>query len=171
MAEEKEEFGFVRDTLARHGESRAHEVIVQTFPDAPPLTKVYNLRSDQSTQMPLDHAMKFLVDKAFVVEDSQGNVIKPVAKRDDSLPLRLGENEVVAEYEELSRPALWKRAKVMPGSESLKKTATDEDLIAFLRAAGRREAGVARGSENSIGELDGIDKVIEDSPLIKKKAA
>jgi len=171
MAEEKEEVAFVRDTMARPGEARTHEIIVQVIPSGEPITKVYKLRSDEHTEMPLDHAMKFLVDKAFIVEDAKGNVMKPVARRDDSQPLKLGEGEVVAEYEELSRAALWKRAKILPGSEELKKTSSDTELIDFIKTASRRDEGVSRGSEGKISELDGIEKVIEDSPLIKKKAA
>ncbi|MRR49369.1 MAG: hypothetical protein EG825_00400 [Rhodocyclaceae bacterium] len=164
------EKGFVVDTNARPGESRAHEVIIREVTGQDPITKIYRLNSETPTEMPLDHAMKFLRDKAFLVTTSGGEVIKPVVKRDQAdVTFQLGENELIAEYSELSREALWKRVKMLPGSESIGKASGNETLIAFIKEKTRRDVGVARGSEGVIGQ-DDVSDFMEDSPLVKKAA-
>lgn len=165
------EFGFVLDTNARPGETRTHDVIVQMVEGQEPVLKHYKLSSDTPTRMPMDHARMFLRDKAFVVADSAGNAIRPVLVADRTNPrITLTENQIIVEYEELSRAALMNRAKLLPGSDALGKASTNEQLIAFLKAANAAQPGVSRGSEGVIGEDPDISEIIPDSALIQKAA-
>lgn len=164
------EIGFVIDSNARPGEVRSHEIIVQMVEGQEPVTRFYNLRSDERTKMPMDHAMQFLRDKAFQVFDAAGNLIKPVPVTDRTDgKLVLGDDQVVAEYDELSREALWKRVKALPGSDKIGKASGNDTLIAFLKAAAKRPTGISRGSEGvkTDGDIPGL---VPESQILKKAA-
>ncbi len=139
----------VFDTTARVGEPRTHQIVVGKHPDGEPLVKAYKLSSDVPTVMPLDHAMKFLVDKAFRVQRMDGTVIRPVDKPTDALAnIRLEPDQVIARLDELSIDALLKRAKLLPDSQRFGANSAADDIIAFILAAQpKRDVGVSRGSE------------------------
>lgn len=124
---------FVRDTLSFPGQKRMHDVIV-SMRNGEPEIKVYGLSSDVGTEMPIEHALKFLKDKAFVVEDAKGNRIEPVPVEKEG---GIGNNflkpdEVIANLSELTTTALFKRVKVTAGSEEITDKASREEMIAFL---------------------------------------
>lgn len=147
-----EAMAMVYDTTARAGTTRSHEIVIGRHPDGAPHIRAYALASDKPTPMPIDHAMKFLVDKAFRVLDANGNVITPIVKPEgERANIRLDPDEVIARLAELSSAALLKRAKMLPGSEAVGSNSADEDIIAFILAAQPRNAvGVARGSEGIV---------------------
>lgn len=148
------------------GPGRIHEIITEMRGDEVISTKSYELFSDRPCEMPEEHALKFLRDKAFVVMDNRGKRVEPVEIKDiTSAKMRLEDNEVIAKLEELTREALLKRAKVMPGSEDVKASDTKETLVSFLvrKAREKFKVGVSRGSENAVAEMpvDELDKLID----------
>lgn len=164
---------------------RKHEIIIKTFTDGrEPLTKTYELSADVGTPMPMDHALMFLTDRAFEVTDSDGDIMQPPPKADENNgAFELPPHQTIANWDELSKPALYKRCKVLPGSHDLKPTASAEAMVAFLqehrknakRGAGMPDADVvARMNE---GQLDGqLDAAATnalfggDSPVLSRVA-
>lgn len=162
----------VRDTGAKLGETRMHEIIIKTFDDGrEPATTVYKLGSEAHVEMPEEHARKFLHDPGFEVLDNDGALVKPVKKRDlAALFQHLQEGETVAEYDELTHDSLLKRASVLPGSESFRKNTPKAELIEFILSATRREIGVSRGSEGVAPEMDAgsLERLMPKSSLVEQ---
>ena len=150
--------GFVVDTLAVAG-PRIHSIITKFDKDGKPaLTKQYPLVSDKSTPMPLDHAMQFLKDKAFIVTDEKGTVLKPLENIEEKAThVQIPEGYVLAKYEELSRDSLVLRAKVLPNASAIHPVKTKSaDIIAFLKAndAAKQKAPTrAEMSEDEVAAL------------------
>lgn len=144
----------VLDMNAPLDTKRIHEIIVRKVGDHVE-TKKYSLSSSEATVMPLDHAMMFLKDSAFVVSTMDGEIIQPVPVRDESLPatLKLQPGEVVATLYELSMEALFKRVKIVAGSQHIGADASREDMITFLMNSKAIKVGVARGSEGLAPEM------------------
>ena len=94
----------------------------------------------EAQTLPLDIALKFLKDESFLVVDPEtGKKYDPTPKQPDEVgptAFQLGADEIVAKYDELSQEALFLRVKQMPGTESIRKNAAKDKLIAIL-AAGR----------------------------------
>ena len=125
---EQQQVGFVIDTNAVLG-PRFHDIIEGAG------IKRYALNAHEATEMPMDHALKFLRDPAFIVKDSKGNVLKPLAKKDWATHVPMPDGFVLAEWEELSKEALYVRCKVLPNSEDIYPTKTPKaQMIAFLVA-------------------------------------
>lgn len=146
----EQEQGLVWDTTARVGEPRTHQVVIGKHPDGEPIVRAYKLASDVPCSMPLDHAMKFLVDKAFRVTAADGTLIRPVEKLGDQFAnIRLEPDQVIVRLEDLSIAALLKQAKLLPDSQRFGTNSAPDDLIAFI-VAHRKKAnavGISRGSE------------------------
>jgi hypothetical protein len=141
----------VWDKNQRGEKARVHDVIVKMYDDGrePDLVS-YQLFSDtnKACLMPMEHAMKFLSDAAFIVQAPSGNRIMPVAKLDLSKPIQvLAEDEIVVKYEELSKESLMRRVKVLPGSEDIKESAKLEELVAFMVNWRRRMRGMTDGDK------------------------
>lgn len=120
------------------------------------MTKSYALSADTPTNMPEDHARMFLTDSAFIVLNDKGDHITPVIKREGGMGnFKLGENELIAEYDEISKEALFKRCKILAGSDNIKERLTPkEEMITFLKGHGKNNIGRSRGSEGVIGEMN-----------------
>jgi hypothetical protein len=128
---------YVLDSLARHDVPRQHEIIIRTYDDGrEPDTVTYQLLSQgNGTEMPMEHAMKFLSDKAFIVKNPLGDRIMPPASVEGGLGgMVLEPDQTVAFYNELSRPALFKRCKVLPGGERISVDDSTATMIEFLMA-------------------------------------
>lgn len=160
---------------------RTHEIIVKKYTDGrEPEIKPYTLFAHTAVEMPADHAMKFLIDPTFRVERSNGQRITPPPKYDPSLPLTVGEDQTIANFDELSKTALYKRAKLIAGSENLTVNSSIDELVDFLKAQRRKTMrGDLTDRERelleklTVGELDGqlggaaVSKLFgEDSPLV-----
>lgn len=152
--------GFVVDTLASTG-PRTHSIIL-SFDKAgkPALLKDYHLTADKPVPMPLDHAMQFLKDKAFIVTNAKGEVMKPMENiAEVAAHVSIPEGYVLAKYEELTRDALVLRAKVLPNSGSIHPVKSKAaDIIAFLKAdeAAKHKAETPPGMTDK--ELDELFK-------------
>lgn len=128
----------VIDTLAAPGTERRHDIITKMAPDGrtPLVIKSYSLNCDTPTTMPLDHAMQFLKEPAFTVTDENGEVIKPLPVHKDGGigSLVLKQDEVIANLSELSREALYKRCKALPGADAITDKSKAQTYIDFLIA-------------------------------------
>ena len=179
--EEKQPMYRVYDMTAKDGEVRKHEIIVKQYPDGrEPDLKTYGLKSDSPTEMPVDHAMKFLVDPAFKVERANGERITPPPKYDPSLPLSVGLDQTIANFDELSKAALYKRCKVLAGSDDININSPVNAMCDFLIAHRRKQVqGNLSDAEQALlarmqgGELGGqvgeaeLNKMFgEKSPLV-----
>ena len=155
----KNDLWTVLDTNAKTS-PRLHEIPIK-MDDAGEviLTKPYRLDAEVPTQMEENHAMFFLKDQAFIVRNPKGEHIRPVVKREGGMGgFRLGENEVIAQYDELSKEALFKRCKILVGSDHIKETRTPkEEMIAFLKERANPARGRSPGSESVIGEMAAKD--------------
>ena len=112
-------------------------VLTPRFHDVPDGAgiKRYALTANEATEMPMDHALKFLRDPAFIVKNAKGEIIKPLASKDVATHVPVPGGFVLAEWEELSKEALYVRCKVLPGSENIKETKTPKaQMIEFLKA-------------------------------------
>lgn len=126
----------VFDTNQRGDLPRRHEVIIRVYPDGrEPDVVTYALFSAENKPcpMPIEHAMKFLCDRAFRVISPRGDRIQPIEKQDLSKPIKvLAVDEIVVKYHDLSRESLFKRVKMLAGSEDVKQNATVDELAGFL---------------------------------------
>lgn len=127
----------VWDSLASIGQTRTHQIVAQTYKDGrDPDLATYLLKSDgDGTPMPVEHALKFLSDKSFVVKNPLGERILPPARAEGGLgAFNLEIDQTVAYYHELSKLALFKRCKMQVGSEHIQAVDTAESMIEFLKS-------------------------------------
>ena len=131
--DQKQETYQVFDMNARDGQERSHDVIVKTYDDGKePDVVTYKLGRDKGTEMPQEHAMRFLIDPAFRVVRANGERVSPPPKYDHTLPLKVELDETIAKFEELNKTALYKRVKLLPGSEKLTIQSGNQELVTFL---------------------------------------
>lgn len=144
---------------------RTHEVPTKYHDGEVVAVKQYHLNAETPTPMSAEHAMFFLKDQGFTVFNSAGDEVSPVPVREGGTGgFQLGENEVIATYEELSKEALFKRCKILAGSDHIKETRTPkEDMIAFLKERAKPPVGVSRGSEGLEENAGLADKIIEQT--------
>lgn len=159
---------FVSDSNQQGDKARVHQVPIATHPETKEVLAVhdYSLFSNptQAVEMPEDHAMFFTKDSAFIVMDHDGNRIEPVVVKDVGVGrIILDENELVAQYEELTQDALYKRCKVVAGSSDISKKTPKKDMITFLKQVSGA-VGVSRGSEAVISEMDGVENLLDVKP-------
>lgn len=149
----------VFDLNQRGEKPRKHDVITKFFDNGvEPEVRTYDLYGDKPTPMPMEHAMRFLVDPAFRVESPQGKRIPYVPKQDVSKPItRLGEDEIVVKYEELSRDSLFRRAKVLPGSEDIQQNTPVAAMVEFIMAWRKRLKGMTEGERTLASMMAGGD--------------
>jgi hypothetical protein len=148
---------------------RKHEVIAVRHPDGrEPELKTYKLSADKPTPMPIDHAMQFLHDPAFKVVRPDGQVIQAPPSIERGTPLfDLPDNQTVAHLDELSRPALYKRCKMIPGAEKIGADAKVEVMIAFLVAERKRQKKVNAAPDElgTSGESDMLGGTVDPGTL------
>lgn len=170
----------VYDMNQRGEVPRLHDVITKMYEDGgDPEIKTYHLYSDSNKgcAMLQDHAYKFLCDPAFKVIGPNGNRLMPIAKFDPSKPLtELKEDEIVAKYNELSRESLFRRVKLLPGSEVVRQNATVEELAEFLVKWRQKLAGMTEGDRTlaemmASGKVDTIDAYGLGAMFGERKAA
>ena len=164
----------VFDQNQRGKEGRLHDIIVGLTDDDPPepIIKTYTLFSEASgrdgTPMPQAHAYKFLVDPAFKVLAPNGKVVAPVNKFDPSKPLsELKDDEIVVKYEELSREALMKRARLIAGGESLPDNSTVQELAAFLVKDRKSRHAITEAQMDVQGKLSAAGDSMNEEDLEK----
>lgn len=160
--------GRKHDVITKFYENGEHEAEVQT----------YELFADKPVAMPMEHAMRFLIDPAFKVVAPSGKRVPYVPKQDISKPITvLGEDEIVVKYEELSRDALFRRAKVLPGSEDIKENTPTKEMADFLTSWRKRMRGMSPGERELAGMMaqgelaGGMDQGMLKTMFPDRKAA
>ncbi len=151
----------VYDMNQRGDVPRMHDARIKTNEDGSLEVMSYKLYSDQSKgcPMPQDHAYQFLCDPQFKVVGPNGNRLMPTEKFDPGKPLtELKDDEIVVKYIELSREALFRRVKLIPGSENVRPNATVEELSAFLIGWRKKLAGLTDG-DRRLAEMMASGKV------------
>lgn len=107
---------------------RNHEVMVDGQ------VRQVDFRYGEPTVLPMNVAMKFRKE-GFKVSDFDGHEVKLNAVTDETVRIRIGDDEVVAKYDELSIDALQMRAVILPGGEKFLQGPIQKDaVIAFLKA-------------------------------------
>ncbi len=135
---------------------RTHDIVVKG--EIIPVTFKYG----EEKILPLEHGIKFLQDGFTVFEEGKKTAMDLPAFTDDTIRNRIGEDEVVAKYDELTEAALKLRAAIIPGGEhfvgdDIAKT----DVIGFLKAA------VIRASEAKEDDTVVVKKeIFDDMPKI-----
>ena len=168
----------VFDMNQRGDVPRLHDVITRVYEDGSEADVVtYRLQSNVGTPMPQDHAYRFLCDPAFKVIGPNGNRLMPITKFDPSQPLtNLKEDEIVVKYAELSRESLYRRVKLIPGSEDVRQGATVEELADFMVRWRKSLSGMTEGDRQlaemmASGKIDGMDQDGLDKLFGDRKAA
>lgn len=152
----------VFDMNQRGKDPRKHDIIVKMYgDDTDPEIQTYALHHDEPVEMEMAHAMKFLCDPAFKVIAPNGNRIMPVERIDVSRPIaHLADDEIVVKFSELSREALFRRVKVMAGSEEIKDSASIAELAGFLVKWRKQLKGMTDG-ERQLAEIMAKDSMID----------
>lgn|SRR5574337_1239673 len=155
----------VVDSNAESGKERVHDVIAETYTNGrPPKIVQYKLNSQKPTPMPVDHAMRFLKDPAFIVTNEDDEIVEPVkATPESELGNRvLPPDELIVNVTELHDEALFKRAKILPGGDKITEESTREEMIDFIVDFNSQshQSGTARGSENVIRENKGLSDAL-----------
>lgn len=184
--EKKPTMYLVFDTNARAGQPRNHEIIVRTYPDGrEPDIKSYALSSDKPTEMPMEHAFKFLVDPAFRVTRQDGQIIAPPPKAATTVvATEIPIDQTIAAYAELTRVALYKRCKMQPGGEDIDEKTSAQDMIDFLIECRRKQARAMQGADDgevaakmASGDLGGaatdeeLNRMFGESSMVAGQAA
>lgn len=135
----------VLDTLATQ-KSRHHLV---RLPDGS--LKGYDLKAEEPTKMPMEHALKFLRDDHFVVLDEKGARVKPQPSVEHFSHVPVPSGFVMAKLEELSREALYKRCKLQDGSEDIHPLKSSRDvMVAFLQGNTEKPKPVEKEVKNEV---------------------
>jgi hypothetical protein len=90
----------------------------------------------QQTLLDFDLAMKFNKEGFTLLDPDSNREVTTPAQTDELVRLKIGEDEIVAKYEELTDTALKMRAAVIPGGEKMLLEAVErEEIILFLMGA------------------------------------
>ncbi len=148
---------------------RKHDVVIRSDRDGRVLeTKTYELWRIKGTVMPIDHGIKFLKDASFKVETMTGIPLTPLREsQTNNNAVKLADDEVVATYTELTEEALYKRCKVMAGSEELDGNSGRDAMIQFMRRrrgmqiSEGRDPGAEALASKGIGEAMSADETAQ----------
>jgi hypothetical protein len=158
---------YVLDTSAApENPSRTHEQIIDGG------VQTFSFTYGKPTALPLAVATKFLRHDSFKLCDAQGRVVnyRRVPRQPDDLgageKFKLGDNETIARYDELTTSAILQRALELPGGERFAAGITAEqrpavidfikDTFAKLRKANQsKEADI--GADDFVPEYDESD--------------
>lgn len=123
----------------------------------------YTLYFDQDTEMPEEHARRFLVDESFIVRAPDNTRLAPFSEQVKSrdLPPMLKPNQVIADLNELNQEALLNRALLKPGAPKFNIRSKRDAIIEFLISAHETEGPGARAvptAEDDEGDVEEIDQ-------------
>lgn len=109
----------------------------------------------EPTLLPYHKAVKFMQDGFTVIDADTSHVLANPAHTDETIRIRIGEDEIVAKYDELEVTALRLRAAVHPGGEIyVTKKATKAELIAFLKSATAPKGGDSETTDSMVDDTD-----------------
>jgi hypothetical protein len=128
---------FVLDTTAVNGAPpRIHEHIIDGK------KKSFTFHAEKPLEMSFAEAMKFVKDSAFKLCDEVGNLLEFQRRPKQQEELQagerivIGEGQTIANYEELTTVALFRRAVELPGGEqfSVDQKPDRDKLVAFIKS-------------------------------------
>lgn len=144
----------VLDTTAIN-EPRTHEQVVDG------VIRPFVFERGKPLPLPFAIASKFLVHEAFKLMNEKGEIIawKRHPKQPDELgageKIKVGDDETIARYDELSNNALLQRAVVMPGGEKFAQGKDRPDrgaMISFITEATKLKRRAMLSAEKDIGD-------------------
>lgn len=172
----------VQDTTVKVDAIRVHDIPV--FGDGGEIVQTIQVKCQHGsrTKVAKNIGLQFLKHDTFIVSTMDGRVLKPLKLHEGGDGgLKLAENETVANYDELSDEALFRRCHILPASEDVAEDTPREDMIAFIKMARKKSAPAAVPQVNAEvtakmtgGELGGqldagsISKLVTDSPLLSQ---
>ena len=140
---------FVLDTTCKPGETRQHSQLVDGI--ITPFDFIHGKKTEIDTAV----AMKFLKTKEFIVTDHDGKRVEQTPEQPDEharKPFILTDRQVVADLNELTDEALWKRASQLIGGEKLSKDAGRGRFVDFLETYRRNDRLSRARSEDGISK-------------------
>jgi hypothetical protein len=148
-----EKASITKDTKCRVWDRNAKQA-ARVHEPVPGIT--YKLRHDgDGTEMPYEHAIKFLRDPSFRVHDPAGNELKIAGPTSSGSHIELPPHQVVAGLDELTVEALINRAKVLRGGHAINKNWGKERIVDFIIAGGLPEGTEIVERELAEGEAAG----------------
>lgn len=190
-ADDESNFLCVQDTTAKPGVPRIHDIPV--FDENGQVIDNVSVKCEYNsrTKVRKNIGLQFLKHKTFIVSTfskdpaKDGRVLKPLELHEGGHGgLKLADNEIVANYDELSDEALFRRCHVLPSSESIEEESERADMIAFLKDARKKALATTSGiatpellAKLNTDILGGgmtpseISKLVTDSPLLQNRAA
>ena len=112
--------------------------------------------------LPFNTAIRFSQNPGFVVEHKDGRSFEAppsdVDERSETPKIELADDEVIARFDELTKPALVLRAQLLPGGEDITDRIGKGDVIEFLkqeRLAAKKANSVSDG-DMSQDDLDNL---------------
>lgn len=152
---------FVEDPTALNGyPPRTHELLIDGR------VKSYVFAPGQKLSMPYSHAVKFLA-AGFIVTDAEDRIMVSAPRGPDphaTERFQFGPEEIVARYDELTRPALLLRVNQTTGGEAYTSDHAREDLIAFLKVDRDKREAVLKTRRRNDGTASDGDSVGDMSP-------
>lgn len=138
-------FCVIDSSVTNDHPKRVHEVMVNGV-----LQRVeFNLGAE--TLLPYEVAVKFTQDGFRVFEKDSTVEIKAPPKTDETVRIRIKDDEVVAKYDELTLSALQLRAASRPGGEKFMAVdAKKAEIVAFLRGVSPLSVDVEASADGSL---------------------
>lgn len=154
---------FVLDTTATPDvRERSHDMMVDG------IVTPFKFEYGKPRELPYAIAVKFLRHSAFLLTDAKGSRLayQRRPKQPDELgageQFKLGEDEVVARYDELSSHALQQRVLEMPDGDRFAENPKRDEMIAFIVAARKAKEAANKAKEPDIGEDDFVPEADAD---------
>lgn len=157
-------FLYVLDRSATHrAGTREHELILADGEIRP-----FAFEPFKGTRLPFEIAMRFLKSEGFVLVDATNQVIpfKKLPKRPEELEageqLKVGMEETIARYDELTDRALAMRVAQLPGSEVIVRRGSRDEMVKFIVDFYQLKARQNARRENmNIDDLEGFTPAAE----------
>ena len=138
--------------------TRNHEVIVDGR-----VQKLVFQMGERMT-LPFLTAIKFSQNPGFLVENMDYSLFQAppsdVDERDETPKIELGDDEVIARFDELIKGALVLRAQMLPGGEEITDRTGKDNVIEFLK---RERLATKKANSVSDGDMsqDDLDNLFE----------
>lgn len=108
------------------------------------------------TVMPFAEAMKFQKE-GFVVTDEDGDIVSRPSEMTVETISQFGPDKVLANYEELTKEALYSRIVILPGGENTSPANSKESMISFLKDAALKKITPVNHEAETIDDNPNMD--------------
>lgn len=153
-------FKVIDSSLTLDSPKRTHQIII----DGEIVDVVFEYGTDKI--LPEAVAMKFAKDGFRIVHFECGTEVYIPHDNPIGAPVKLGDDEVIARYTELTFEAIRTRAVILPGGEKfVKEDAEIKDMIDFLMKKPLDVVDVVIDEEEELGELDNQEGDVLDENI------